>query len=116
MPGNTDILGPLVPAFSKLPLWQGPKSYSASSGRDPASRLERAATNPRQSNQIEEQMSDNEEHVLVTDAAEREASGAHQYGRYLEEFTVGDENAQVLCGNIPTANATVYVIDTVLMP
>lgn len=25
-------------------------------------------------------------------------------------------NASVLCGNIPTANATVYVIDTVLMP
>ena len=24
--------------------------------------------------------------------------------------------ANVLCGNIPTANATVYVIDTVLMP
>lgn len=33
-----------------------------------------------------------------------------------EEFTVGDEQAAVLCGNIPTANATVYVIDTVLMP
>lgn len=33
-----------------------------------------------------------------------------------EEFTVGDENAAVLCGNVPTANATVYVIDTVLMP
>ncbi|HET9500744.1 MAG TPA: fasciclin domain-containing protein [Marmoricola sp.] len=33
-----------------------------------------------------------------------------------EEFTVGNENAQVLCGNIPTANATVYVVDTVLMP
>ncbi len=33
-----------------------------------------------------------------------------------EEFTVGDEGAAVLCGNIPTSNATVYVIDTVLMP
>ena len=33
-----------------------------------------------------------------------------------ETFTVGDENAAVLCGNIPTANATVYVVDTVLMP
>lgn len=30
------------------------------------------------------------------------------------DFTVGD--AKVLCGNIPTANATVYVIDTVLVP
>ncbi len=33
-----------------------------------------------------------------------------------EDFTVGSEKAAVLCGNIPTANATVYVIDTVLMP
>lgn len=28
----------------------------------------------------------------------------------------GESDAQVLCGNIPTANATVYVVDQVLMP
>ena len=33
-----------------------------------------------------------------------------------EEFTVAGDDAKVLCGNIPTSNATVYVIDTVLMP
>jgi uncharacterized surface protein with fasciclin (FAS1) repeats len=33
-----------------------------------------------------------------------------------EDFTVEGANAKVLCGNIPTANATVYVIDTVLVP
>ena len=33
-------------------------------------------------------MSD-EKHTLTTDQAEREASGAHAYGRYLEEFEVG---------------------------
>ncbi|GAA2133826.1 fasciclin domain-containing protein [Nocardioides bigeumensis] len=33
-----------------------------------------------------------------------------------EDFTVGTEGAAVLCGNVPTANATVYIIDTVLMP
>ncbi|CAM3172091.1 fasciclin domain-containing protein [Nocardioides dubius] len=33
-----------------------------------------------------------------------------------EMFTVGKEKASVLCGNIQTANATVYVVDTVLMP
>jgi uncharacterized surface protein with fasciclin (FAS1) repeats len=33
-----------------------------------------------------------------------------------EKLTVAKDNAKVLCGNIPTANATVYVIDTVLMP
>ena len=32
-----------------------------------------------------------------------------------EEFTVGG-NASVICGNIETENATVYVIDSVLMP
>ena len=34
-------------------------------------------------------MSD-EKHELITDQAGREASGAHKYGRYLEEFEVGD--------------------------
>jgi len=33
-----------------------------------------------------------------------------------EEWTVGDEDAAVLCGNVATKNATVYVIGTVLMP
>ncbi|MFD4314876.1 fasciclin domain-containing protein [Streptomyces sp. NPDC058548] len=32
-----------------------------------------------------------------------------------ESLTV-DESAKVVCGNVPTANATVYIIDTVLMP
>src|ERR687885_806170 len=33
---------------------------------------------------------DNSNHHLDTDQATREASGARQYGRYLEEFEVGD--------------------------
>ena len=33
-----------------------------------------------------------------------------------ETATIGDEKAKVLCGGIQTANATVYVIDSVLMP
>jgi len=33
-----------------------------------------------------------------------------------EDFTVGDAGAKVICGNIQTANATVYVVDGVLMP
>ncbi len=32
-----------------------------------------------------------------------------------EDLTVND-NAKVVCGNVQTANATVYIIDTVLMP
>ncbi len=37
-------------------------------------------------------------------------------GSAAEDFTVGKANAKVLCGNVPTANATVYIIDSVLMP
>ena len=33
-----------------------------------------------------------------------------------EDFTVGKADAKVICGNVPTANATVYIIDCVLMP
>ena len=36
-----------------------------------------------------------------------------------EQFTVdagGGNMANVICGNVPTANATVYIVDTVLMP
>ena len=32
-----------------------------------------------------------------------------------EDFTVNGD-AKVLCGNVQTANATVYIIDTVLLP
>jgi uncharacterized surface protein with fasciclin (FAS1) repeats len=49
-----------------------------------------------------------EHETLAGDTVEVKGSG--------EEFTVGAENAAVLCGNIPTANATVYVVDSVLMP
>lgn len=33
-----------------------------------------------------------------------------------EAFTVGAAKAKVVCGNVQTANATVYLIDSVLMP
>ncbi|CUR54877.1 Cell surface lipoprotein Mpt83 [metagenome] len=33
-----------------------------------------------------------------------------------EMFKVVPDKASVICGNVPTANATVYIIDTVLMP
>ncbi len=33
-----------------------------------------------------------------------------------QNFTVGKADAKVLCGNVQTANATVYIIDSVLMP
>jgi uncharacterized surface protein with fasciclin (FAS1) repeats len=32
------------------------------------------------------------------------------------DFVVGTQKATIVCGNVPTANATVYIIDQVLMP
>jgi len=33
-----------------------------------------------------------------------------------ENFTVGKMDAKIICGNVPTANATVYIVDSVLLP
>jgi uncharacterized surface protein with fasciclin (FAS1) repeats len=33
-----------------------------------------------------------------------------------DNITVGDDGAKVICGGVKTANATVYLIDSVLMP
>lgn len=63
-------------------------------------------------------------HVVAGQLGPDEVAGEHKTlaGDMIEvkgsdeKFTVGKENAKVLCGNIPTANATVYVVDTVLMP
>lgn len=62
-------------------------------------------------------------HVVPGQLSPEELAGTHKTleGDKLtvkgsgEDFTVGD-GAKVICGNIPTANATVYVIDSVLMP
>jgi len=63
-------------------------------------------------------------HVIAGQLSPDQVAGTHETlaGDKLtiegsgDAFTVGKESAAVLCGNIPTANATVYVIDSVLMP
>jgi uncharacterized surface protein with fasciclin (FAS1) repeats len=63
-------------------------------------------------------------HVIAGQLAPEDLAGPHKTlaGDTVtvkgsgEDFTVGKENAAVICGNVPTANATVYVIDTLLMP
>ena len=63
-------------------------------------------------------------HVIAGQLAPDELAGKHKTlaGDTVTvkgsgaDFTVGTENAAVICGNVPTANATVYVIDTLLMP
>lgn len=63
-------------------------------------------------------------HVVAGRLSPEQLAGTHETlaGTKLavegsgESFTVGKERANVLCGNVPTANATVYIVDTVLMP
>lgn len=63
-------------------------------------------------------------HVVAGQLSPDEVAGTHETlaGDKItvegsdEDFTVTGADAKVLCGNIPTANATVYVIDTVLVP
>lgn len=63
-------------------------------------------------------------HVVAGQLGPDEVGGTHETlnGDTIEvkgageEWTVGDENAAVLCGNVATKNAKVYVIDTVLLP
>lgn len=62
-------------------------------------------------------------HVVAGRLAPEDLAGEHAtlQGENLtvegsgEDFTV-DGEAAVVCGNVQTANATVYIIDTVLMP
>jgi uncharacterized surface protein with fasciclin (FAS1) repeats len=63
-------------------------------------------------------------HVVAGKIAPDQLAGTHKTleGDTLkisgsgQDFTVGSQQASVVCGNVPTANATVYIIDSVLMP
>jgi uncharacterized surface protein with fasciclin (FAS1) repeats len=61
-------------------------------------------------------------HVVAGQLSPDQIDGTHQTLAKDSITVQGDEKgmtvdgAHVLCGNIPTANATVYVVDSVLMP
>jgi uncharacterized surface protein with fasciclin (FAS1) repeats len=63
-------------------------------------------------------------HVVAGKIAPDQLAGTHKTleGDSLtisgsgDSFMVGAGNASVVCGNVPTANATVYLISSVLMP
>ena len=63
-------------------------------------------------------------HVVPGRLAPAELAGTHKtlQGAEVmvegsgEDFTVGRAGAKVVCGNVQTSNATVYIIDAVLMP
>jgi acyl dehydratase len=82
-----------------FPFGPGMNVADAMPGNTPRSRTVAAAVRPERtarrytygsrSGRIRPNMS-TDTHQLETDQAAREASGAHPYGRYLEEFEVGD--------------------------
>jgi len=63
-------------------------------------------------------------HVVAGKIAPDQLAGTHKTleGDTLtisgsgDSFSVGTQKASVVCGNVPTANATVYLISSVLMP
>ena len=64
-------------------------------------------------------------HVVGEQLGPDQLAGSHQTldgdtitiaGDQDSGFTVDGKTANIICGNVPTANATVYVIDSVLMP
>jgi len=63
-------------------------------------------------------------HVVPGELAPDQLAGSHKTleGDTLTisgsdpDFVVGTQKATVVCGNVPTANATVYIINSVLMP
>lgn len=63
-------------------------------------------------------------HVVSGKLTPQDVAGSHktlagpalQVSGTGENMTVGKGKAKVLCGNVQTANATVYIIDGVLMP
>ena len=63
-------------------------------------------------------------HVVPGQLAPDEVAGTHPTaeGEKLkvsgsgDDITVGDDQAKVICGGVHTANATVYLVDSVLMP
>jgi uncharacterized surface protein with fasciclin (FAS1) repeats len=63
-------------------------------------------------------------HVVAGKIAPDQLAGTHKTlegGKLTisgsgDNFSVGTQKAQIVCGNVPTANATVYIISSVLMP
>jgi uncharacterized surface protein with fasciclin (FAS1) repeats len=63
-------------------------------------------------------------HVIAGKLAPDQLDGTHKTleGDTLkisgsdDNYMVGAGQASIVCGNVPTANATVYIVDSVLMP
>jgi uncharacterized surface protein with fasciclin (FAS1) repeats len=96
------VFAPVNDAFAAIP----PKTLKAVLKDKPT--LTKILTHHVVAGQLSPDQLAGEHETLAGDMITVEGSG--------EDFMVAAEKATVLCGNVPTANATVYIIDTVLMP
>jgi uncharacterized surface protein with fasciclin (FAS1) repeats len=96
------VFAPVNDAFAAIP----PKTLKAVLKDQPT--LTKILTHHVIAGQLSPDQLAGEHETLAGDMLTVEGSG--------EDFMVGAEKATILCGNVPTANATVYIIDTVLMP
>ena len=96
------VFAPVNDAFAAIP----PKTLKAVLKDKPT--LTKILTHHVIAGQLSPDQLAGEHETLAGDMLTVEGSG--------EDFMVGAEKATILCGNVPTANATVYIIDTVLMP
>lgn len=102
--GEFTVFAPVDDAFAKLPK----KTVKALSTPEGAETLTAVLTY----------------HVVAGQLGPDEVAGAHKTVNGAEvsvdgsgdTITIGEDKASVICGGVKTANATVYLIDTVLMP
>ena len=102
--GEFTVFAPVDDAFAKLPK----KTVKALSTPEGAETLTAVLTY----------------HVVAGQLGPDEVAGAHKTVNGAEvsvegsddTITIGEDKANVICGGVKTANATVYLIDTVLMP
>ena len=83
-----------------------PKATMDAAMKDPKGLLTKVLTNHVVPGKLTPEMLAGEHKTLGGGTIKVEGSG--------EDFTVG--KAKVICGNVQTANATVYIIDGVLLP
>ncbi len=96
------VFAPTNDAFAKLP----PKTLKAVLADKEL--LTKILTHHVVAGQLSPEQLAGKQETLAGDMLNVKGSGA--------EFKVVPDNASIICGNVPTANATVYIIDTVLMP
>lgn len=102
--GQFTVFAPIDEAFAKLPA-NVAQAFGTAAGADTLSSALKYHVIP-----SEIAPADIEGTFKTVEGAKLQVKGSG------DDITVGEDGAKVICGGIKTANATVYLIDSVLMP